>query len=89
MWEKTGGSGRWTNYRNTDTGENSIKEHKLKTVKKWCANHYFLIVDPGKRLLVCKHCGQEGHFIVGKQNVQDGQLITLHSQKEPGHADNL
>jgi len=37
MWEQAGeDQGRWTEYVNSETGESSIKTHKLKVVWKSC-----------------------------------------------------
>lgn len=76
MWEKIGGEGIWTEYENKDTGERSLKTHKPKVVKQWCdrKKHIFKIRDVGKRLAVCKECGQELNFIVGVHRVEKDRV---------------
>lgn len=76
--DRVGGSGIWTEYENTDTGERSIKSHAVKPVKQWCAKnaHDFIIADIGKRLAVCSLCGQEVTFVVGKHTI-DGNKVLL------------
>ena len=76
-WKYKSGKGIWKQYKNTKTGELSIKEHKLKTVKKWCerGKHCFFIEDMKKRLAVCSKCGQELTFIVGKHKIKDNKIL--------------
>lgn len=78
-WVKKGGSGLWTEYENKDTGESSIKTHKPRVVKQWCAKgqHDYRIIDMSKRLAECRKCSHETTFIIGKCDI-DGDKITLH-----------
>lgn len=71
MWEQKTNEGRWSEYVNTDTGESSIKTHKIKPVKQWCdkKHHDYVIVHMRKRLAECSKCGQELRFIVGKHRI--------------------
>ena len=68
MWEHKTGNGRWKNYVNSETGEQSIKNHELKLVKTWCAEHRLPEIVPANRLVNCLDCGQEVKYIVGIHN---------------------
>lgn len=76
-WEKTGGEGRWTEFTNSETGESSIKEHKLRVVKTWCADkhHDYVVDDIPKRTARCIKCGKTKTFIVGRDEIQDNKVI--------------
>lgn len=71
-WKKVGGKGRWTNYKNTNTGEETLHEHKLKVVWKACKKHFFVLDG---RTVVCKHCGLGKFFNPGTQKLVNGKLI--------------
>lgn len=77
-WDKVGGTGLWTEYVNEDTGETSLKEHKLKVVKQWCPKdaHDYRVTDMGKRLATCTKCKQELTFIIGKHQLE-GDKVTV------------
>lgn len=76
-WKKISGKGLWTNYKNSDTGEESIKEHMPKVVKTWCIppEHNFIIKDMGKRLAVCSKCQKEFTFVVGRDKIKDNKVL--------------
>ena len=74
-FEYHGGEGIWQNWENKTTGEKSLKLHKPKVVKKWCAenNHYWEIVKNG--VARCKKCGMERGFVLGLHKIQDGKFV--------------
>lgn len=77
-WQQTSeDKGIWTEYENTKTGEKSLKTHTPKIVKQWCADtqHYFMIVDMGKRVAECKKCKKETTFIVGKDDIEGDRVL--------------
>ncbi len=71
-WKKIGGKGRWENYKNTDTGEETVKELKPKVVWTGCKKHFFTLDG---RTVVCKKCGFGKQFNPAKQDLIKGQLI--------------
>lgn len=76
MWEYKDGAGIWTKYVNEETGEESVKEHRLKVVKTWCADHRFEGEQiPTNRMLTCADCGQEVLFVVGRDELVDGRIV--------------
>lgn len=75
MWEYKSGSGRWANYVNSQTGEESIKKHTPLLVKEWCAIHRYTPDIPKNRIKECLVCGQETTFIVGIHEIVDGKII--------------
>lgn len=76
-WEHKSGDGRWKNHVNTETGEQSVKEHKLKVVQTWCAKdqHDYRITDVKKRIAECSKCKQEVIFVVGKHEIIDDKVL--------------
>lgn len=76
-WKKTGGEGLWTEYENEDTGEKSLKTHKPKLVKQWCAKgkHKYIITDIKKRIAVCELCDAEKGFVVGIHPIDGNSVI--------------
>lgn len=78
-WEKTheNDRGRWNELKNTDTGESSIKEHKLKVVWKGCkgGNHFFELSE--NREVTCNKCGFIRNFVLGIEKLEKGKLIEL------------
>lgn len=74
MWEYKSGSGRWKNYVNPETGEQSIKEHAPRLVKTWCSEHRFDNKIPANRVIECLDCGQEVTFVVGRHILKDGRI---------------
>lgn len=79
MWEFKGGSGLWNEYINSQTKESSIKEHKLKSVKKFCKhnNHYFVPTSPSSRELTCRKCGIGANYILGIHKLVNGKIISI------------
>jgi len=78
MWEQAGeDQGRWTELVNSETGESSIKTHKLKVVWKSCKpdNHVFELT--GNREVTCKKCKMIKPFILGQEVLVDGKLKAL------------
>lgn len=78
MWEETGEeTGRWQDHVNTETGEHSIKDHKLKLVWKSCKHdkHYYELT--ANREVTCKKCGAIKPFVLGIETLKDGKLIPL------------
>lgn len=81
MWDYVDGDGLWKRYRNTVTGEQSIKEHELKIAKTWCATHRFSSDIPRNRIISCLDCGQEIRFVVGYHDLVDGKLVLRKPRK--------
>ena len=78
-WEDKGGTGRWKEYVNSETGESSLKIHKLRTVWQSCPKGecYFILTDSGKRECTCSKCGSIKRFILGMQNLVDGEIVFM------------
>lgn len=76
MYDYVEGSGLWRKYVDKETGDSSIKEHKLKLVKSWCPSgkHVYDETIPPNRQIECKACGQETTFIVGYHELVNGHL---------------
>jgi Zn finger protein HypA/HybF involved in hydrogenase expression len=74
-WDKVGGTGLWQEYENQDTGEKSIKEHKLKLVKQWCAKGQHDYTITGNREATCSKCDSQKPFIVGKHTITGNKVI--------------
>jgi hypothetical protein len=81
-WDYVDGSGLWQRYKNSQTGEESIKEHKPRVVKQWCGQHEYSGDIPRNRIIECIHCGQETTFIVGLHEFIDGKLILRKRPKQ-------
>lgn len=75
-WEKKSGNGIWTNFKNKETGEESIKHHDLtRRVKEYdCKNHYWDLVDEIGNIK-CRVCGLGQRIVWGEYIVKDGQVI--------------
>jgi hypothetical protein len=69
--------GRWNEYVNSETGESSIKEHKLKVVWRGCkgGNHVYELT--GNRECTCTKCGFIKEFILGQEIFKDGQIVRI------------
>jgi len=78
-WELKGGTGRWKEYINSETGESSIKEHQLKTVWQSCPKGkcHFELTDSPKRECTCQNCGAITNFILGMQSLVKGKIVTI------------
>lgn len=79
MWELvegTEGSGLWQKYKNSVTGETSVKEHNLRKVWEACADHYF-IEEGGSRNVKCRKCGFGKRYSLGMQKLVDGKLVDI------------
>lgn len=76
-WELKGGTGRWAEHVNSETGESSIKQHELRVVKTWCADkrHDYVVDDIPKRIARCLLCGKQKTFIVGRDEIKDNKVI--------------
>lgn len=82
MWELKKGTednGRWKEYINSDTGESSIKEHKLKTIWISCPPKkcYYELTNPSTRECTCTKCGSIYNFVLGMQILQNGKIVNL------------
>jgi hypothetical protein len=78
MWEQVGeDKGRWTEYVDSQTGQSSIKEHKLKLVWKSCKpdGHYYELT--ANREVTCKKCGAIKPFVLGQVTLLKGKLIPI------------
>lgn len=78
-WQYKGGEGRWKEYVNSDTGESSIKEHKLKTVWQSCPKGecVYELSDPARRECTCTKCGSVTYFTLGMSKLIDGKIVNL------------
>lgn len=75
MWIQKGeDNGRWTELVNSETGESSIKEHKLKVVWKSCAENKHKWTLSGNRELQCLRCGMIRPFVLGIEKFEDGEI---------------
>lgn len=78
MWQQVDeDKGRWNDYVNDQTGEHSVKEHKLKTIWKSCrpnGHHYEL---SGNREVTCEKCGYVKPFVLGLEKLVDGKLVEI------------
>lgn len=77
-WEYKGGTGRWQEYVNTETGESTIKEHKITVIAEYCSpdEHYFVPIKNTSREVRCKKCGFVTHYVLGLQKLKDGKITT-------------
>ena len=64
-WEDKGGEGIWTERVNSDTGESSIKTHKVKVVKEYCSKHDW-VAYPKESRMECARCGVGKPFRPGR-----------------------
>lgn len=78
-WQHKGGTGRWKEWVNSDTGESSLKTHALKTVYQSCPTDqcHFELTNSAARECTCVKCGRIEHFIVGLQALIDGKIVTV------------
>jgi len=79
MWEQKNkeDKGRWNELVNTETGESSIKEHKLKVVWKSCEKDKHKWMLTGNRELTCDRCQMVRPFVLGIEKFEDGELKTI------------
>lgn len=75
-WVEKGGSGLWREHVNSQTGESSIRDHKLKKVGEWCdpEKHLYDGSVPQDRQITCIVCGQTRTFVLGFHDFNDGRL---------------
>jgi hypothetical protein len=80
-WEYVGGDGLWQNHKNSETGEQTIKTHTPKLIKKWCPDgeHIYSGEVPTNRIITCLKCGQEAKFVVGLHVFKAGRLLSRSS----------
>ncbi len=69
----------WQEQKDPETGESSIKEHKLKTVWQSCkkGDCYFELTNSPTRECTCNKCGSVTYFVLGMQILKDGKIISL------------
>lgn len=67
-WVYKDGSGLFTNYKNEETGEETVKLHTPKVVWKSCkqGEHSYQIVD--NREMMCSKCNLVASFVPGRDN---------------------
>lgn len=68
MWEYKDGEGLWQNYKNAVTGEETVKEHRLKVVWKSCKQGEHSYELSGNRELKCVKCGVFTEFVPGRDS---------------------
>ena len=76
-WKYVGGTGIWTEYKNTKTGESTIKSFgKIKdlvdSIPPEC-DCYYEIVSPGS--VQCQKCGRGKKMVWGPQILRNGKII--------------
>lgn len=76
LWELVDGEGIWQKYKNTQTGELSVKTYTPRAVATGCDNHYF-IEEGSSRSVVCNKCGFGRRYILGKEKLKDGKLVPI------------
>jgi hypothetical protein len=81
-WDYVDGSGIWKRYKNSVTGEDSIKEHEPRVVKQWCLSHTIAGDIPATRLVRCADCGQEIKYVVGYHQLTNGKLSVRNESKQ-------
>jgi hypothetical protein len=78
-----GGTGKWMNFRNLQTGEETVKTHNPKKISKWdtCEHqgNWKLIDSNGN--IQCTKCGFGQRIVWGKQIVKKGKLLNLRPKK--------
>lgn len=79
MWERKNeeDKGRWNEYINTETGESSIKEHKLKVIWTGCKEDEHNFELTGNREVTCKKCGYIKNFVLGIQKLENGKIVEV------------
>jgi hypothetical protein len=78
MWEQVGeNQGRWTEFKDSETGESSIKEYKLKVVWRSCKPDDHVFELSGNREVTCTKCKMIKPFVLGQEVLKDGKLIPL------------
>jgi len=78
-WEKVNedDKGRWNEYKNLETGESSIKEHKLKVVWRGCKGGKHKFELTGNRECTCKKCGFIRTFVLGIEKFENGGFVRI------------
>ena len=77
-----GGKGVWMNFRNLQTGEESVKTHTPKKISKWDeCDHVgkWKVIDQHGNIQ-CK-CGIGKRIVWGKQIVKGGKIYDLKPKK--------
>lgn len=78
-----GGKGRWMNFKNLQTGEETVKYHDPKRISKYnTCNHKgrWELVDSNGNIQ-CSNCGLGQRIVWGVQIVKDGNIHDLKPKK--------
>lgn len=76
-YQYLGGKGKWMNFKNLQTGEESVQVHNLVKTSKWDeCDHYWENVD-GNGNIQCKNCELGQRIVWGKQIVKNGKIYNL------------
>ena len=74
-----GGKGKWMNFENLQTGEQSVQVHTMKKISKWDeCNHdgYWKLLD-GNGNIQCENCEFGQRIVWGKQIIKNGRIYNL------------
>jgi hypothetical protein len=78
-WQRVGGEGIWTEYKNIKTGESTLRNFgKLTDMPDVLNNncdHYYELIDPKNSDVQCQKCGRGKKIVWGLQLLKDGKII--------------
>jgi hypothetical protein len=78
-WIEVGGEGVWKEYKNTKTGESSIKSFgkisEMKDVLIPECDCYYELVTPNGSAVQCQKCGRGKNIVWGIEILRDGTII--------------
>lgn len=72
-----GGKGKWMNFENLQTGEQSIQTHNLKKVSNWDECEHFWELKDSNGNIQCTNCELGQRIVWGKQIIKNGQIYNL------------
>lgn len=78
-YQYLGGKGKWMNFKNLQTGEESVQVHTLQKVSKWdeCDHIGHWKNLDGNGNVQCENCGYGQRIVWGRQIVKDGNIYNL------------
>lgn len=78
-YQYLGGKGKWMNFKNLQTGEESVQIHQLRKVSKWdkCKHEGFWKPIDANGNIQCEKCEKGERIVWGKQIVKDGRIYNL------------
>jgi hypothetical protein len=78
-YQYLGGKGKWMNFKNLQTGEESVQNHTMTKISKFdeCDHIGFWKPIDANGNIQCENCEQGQRIVWGKQIVKNGRIYDL------------